>query len=100
MSACRVHVLFPFLWLRMVKRGARQEPKEDQSRNQNEDADQVGWGDPATKVVLVLGIITPEHLDERAHDGIADEVSGKDLPIKFLAAEHPGQCAVKDKIQH
>src|SRR5689334_5417307 len=51
-----------------------QQPKHDEAREEDANADELGRCGPAAEEMLVVGIIATEHFDKGAEDGIAHQV--------------------------
>ena len=100
---------FPFYWsiflgafvlqtLCPIGRGTRQQNQQGHASDHDGNTDQVSRSEVPDKI-LVLRIIAAECFDERTQGSIAHEVRGKDLAIKFLSAEKPGQAQIQREVQ-
>src|SRR5579859_2117894 len=91
--------IFVFKWLSPFWLNAlRQDGAEHEADDADGDADQHARGQAIMD--MVGWIIAAEIFHERAGDGVADEVGGKDLPVEFFAAEQPGEQEIKQEIVH
>ena len=70
---------------------------QHQAGDENRHADKL----PGREAEMMVGgiVIAAEVLDERANDGVTNEVGGEDLTVEFLAAEKPREKEVEPKIQ-
>src|SRR5580693_9397811 len=75
----------------------RENCRQRQSRDENGNADELR-GRQAEMVVSVV-VIAAKIFNNRARDGVADEVGRKNLAVEFLAPEEPREENIQAEIQ-
>src|SRR5581483_9973858 len=75
-----------------------QQEKEQQPADNDADADHLGGGGHAAKIMRIRRVIAAEIFHERTQQCITNEVRGKHLAVEFFAAIEPGEKAIEDEI--
>src|SRR5690348_18398926 len=74
---------------------ARQNQEQQQAGYQNHNADQMCRSEPSSHKPLILRIIAAKHFHKRSQHRVADQVSRKNLPVKFFTPIQPGQGQIQ-----
>ena len=90
----RGHFLTP---LSSLPSRTRENYRQHEPRDKDGHADELRGRE--SEMVVGVGVVAAKVFDERARDGVADEVGRKDLAVKFLAPQQPGEENVKAEVQ-
>src|SRR5690348_2364529 len=77
--------------------GCRAEIPDDAAGEDEADRDQLGSAQSAAEVGTTATGVIAQEFDQEARDAVEEEVSAKNLPVEFLAGEHPGEDAEVDE---
>src|SRR5271170_5040603 len=76
---------------------ARQNRREREAGDKNRHANPLRGRE--AEVIMEIGIIAAEIFNERTRNGVAKQISRKNLAVEFFASEQPSQKNIKCKVQ-